>query len=70
MKLQKIKKSFLVDVGRLANSNSRLTIWYSASGKESISQTFSNQALNTNFNYAGRSLWYIKPIFFDSSKGA
>lgn len=57
----------LLDVGRLANANSRLTIWYSAAGKESVSQTFSNQALNTNFNYAGRSLSYITPIFRDST---
>jgi putative DNA methylase len=57
----------LLDVGRLANANSRLTIWYSAAGKESVSQTFSNQALNTNFNYAGRSLSYIAPIYRDSS---
>lgn len=58
----------LNDIGRLPNSNSRLTIWYSAAGKESISQTYSNQALNTNYNYAARSLWYIKPIWTDSSK--
>lgn len=57
----------IIDVGRLANANSRLTIWYSAAGKESISQTYSNQALNTNFNYAGRSLIYIKSIFLDST---
>lgn len=57
----------IIDVGRLANSNSRLTIWYSAAGKESISQTYSNQALNTNFNYAGRSLIYIKSILLDST---
>ena len=57
----------IADIGRLANANSRLTIWYSAAGKESVSQTFSNQALNTNFNYAGRSLSFIRPIFFDST---
>ena len=61
--------AFLPDVGRLPNANSRLTIWYSAAGKESVSQTYSNQALNTNYNYAGRSLSFIKPIWFDSTTG-
>ena len=59
----------LPDVGRLANANSRLTMWNwrSVGRGEAISQTFSNQALNTNFCYAGRSLIYIKPIIFDST---
>jgi putative DNA methylase len=60
--------SFLltIDIGRLANSDSRLAIWYSASGKESISQTFSNQALNTLYTYGSRSLMYAKPIWLGS----
>ena len=62
------QKLLSCDIGRLPNANSRLTIWYSAAGKESISQTYSNQALNTNFNYAARSLWYIRPIFEDSTR--
>ena len=42
--------------------------WRSVAGRgEAISQTFSNQALNTNFCYAGRGLLYIKPIIFDST---
>ncbi|HUX11982.1 MAG TPA: DUF1156 domain-containing protein, partial [Spirochaetia bacterium] len=57
---------YLADVGRIANSNSRLTIWYSAAGKESISQSFSNQALNPNYNYAARSLSYAQPILADA----
>lgn len=60
----------LPDVGRLANADSRLTMWNwrSVAGRgEAISQTFSNQALNTNFCYAGRGLIYIKPIIFDST---
>ena len=60
----------LPDVGRLANADSRLTIWNwrSVAGRgEAISQTFSNQALNTNFCYAGRGLIYLKPIIFDST---
>lgn len=61
-------KLCIPDIGRIANANSRLTIWYSAAGKESVSQTYSNQALNPNYNFAGRSLSYIKPIFFDSTK--
>ena len=55
-----------IDIGRLANSDSRLAIWYSASGKESISQTFSNQALNPLFTYGSRSLLYSKPIWLGS----
>ena len=60
----------LPDAGRLANADSRLTMWHwhSVAGRgESISQTFSNQALNTNFCYAGRGLVYLKPIIFDST---
>lgn len=60
----------LPDAGRLANADSRLTMWNwrSVAGRgEAISQTFSNQALNTNYCYAGRGLIYIKPIIFDST---
>jgi putative DNA methylase len=60
----------LPDAGRLANADSRLTMWHwhSVAGRgESISQTFSNQALNTNFCYAGRGLIYLRPIIFDST---
>ena len=60
----------LPDAGRLANADSRMTMWNwrSVAGRgEAISQTFSNQALNTNFCYAGRGLIYIKPIIFDST---
>lgn len=60
----------LPDVGRLANADSRLTMWNwrSIAGRgEAISQTFSNQALNTNYCYAGRGLIYIKPIILDST---
>jgi adenine-specific DNA methylase len=58
----------LLDVGKLANSNSRMTIWYSAAGKESISQTFSNQALNTLFTYGARSFIYSKSIWTESTR--
>ena len=65
------KKNILCipDAGRLANADSRLTMWNwrSVGRGEAISQTFSNQALNTNFCYAGRGLIYIKPIIFDST---
>jgi hypothetical protein len=59
----------LPDIGRLANADSRLTMWNwrSVGRGEAISQTFSNQALNTNFCYAGRGLMYMKPIIFDST---
>jgi len=60
----------LPDAGRLANADSRLTIWNwrSVAGRgEAISQTFSNQALNTNYCYAGKGLIYIRPIIFDST---
>ncbi|MBW2708167.1 MAG: DUF1156 domain-containing protein [Deltaproteobacteria bacterium] len=58
----------LLDIGKLANSDSRMTIWYSAAGKESISQTFSNQALNPLLNYATRSLSYSLPIWTESTR--
>jgi adenine-specific DNA methylase len=58
----------LLDIGKLANSDSRLAIWYSAAGKESISQTFSNQALNTLFTYGTRSLSYSLSIWTESTR--
>lgn len=45
----------LLGIGSIANMSSKLTMWNNASGKENTSQTFSNQALNTLYNYPVRS---------------
>jgi putative DNA methylase len=67
--MDKENRLSILDAGRLANADSRLTMWNwrSVGRGEAISQTFSNQALNTNVCYAGRGLVYIKPIIFDST---
>ncbi len=57
----------LLGVNRCLNWNSRLCQWGVGEARESIAQTFYNQAFNTFFNYAGKGLgllkgsWYIDP---------
>jgi len=41
-------------ISHLANIDSRLTLWNANLGKDNTQQTFSNQALNTLYNYPGR----------------
>ncbi|MHB0854349.1 MAG: anti-phage-associated DUF1156 domain-containing protein [Rectinema subterraneum] len=41
-------------LGSLANRDSRLVVWVSSYGVDATSQVFSNQALNTNYNYGCR----------------
>ncbi|ELS34836.1 MULTISPECIES: anti-phage-associated DUF1156 domain-containing protein [Pseudanabaena] len=55
--------SCLLNVGRCADWNSRLARWIADSTKENGAQTFSNQALNTLFNYYTRSLTLLKTSF-------
>lgn len=50
------KVAALLGVGRCADWNSRLCRWGTGAARESIAQTFSNQALNTLLNYAGKAL--------------
>ncbi len=56
----------LIGCGRVVDWNARLSRWHSAVGNEKSEQTFSNQALNTLFNYGVRPVsalettWYAK----------
>ena len=44
----------LLAIGKCGDWNSRLCRWDSSSANEKVAQTFSNQALNTLFNYASK----------------
>ncbi len=48
---------------RCADYNSRLSRWHSHSANEKVEQVFSNQALNTLFNYGARALQPLKRLF-------
>lgn len=50
------KVAGVLAVGRVADWCSRLCRWGTGAARESIAQTFSNQALNTLFSYASKSL--------------
>lgn len=50
----------LLSVGRGADWNSKLARWIADASKENGAQTFSNQALNTLFNYYSRPLRLIE----------
>jgi adenine-specific DNA methylase len=56
----------LLGVGRCCNWNSRLCTWGVGQARESIAQTFYNQALNTWYAYAGKALplltggWFVE----------
>lgn len=59
-----VKSCLLLGIGKLANWNSRLTFWDISAASEKGSQTFSNQALNTLFNYSTRGSLSIEPTWF------
>jgi putative DNA methylase len=54
----------LLGVCKLANWNSKLTFWDKSPANEKGSQTFSNQALNTLFNYSCRPLVSLDSVWF------
>lgn len=58
------KGAFLLGLGKLANWNSQLTRWDSSPGSEKSAETFSNQALNTLFNYSCRPVLNIDTSWF------
>jgi len=61
----------LLAIGRCANWNSRLCQWGTGQARESIAQTFYNQALNAFYNYAGKSLRLLEGAWFvDFKSGA
>jgi hypothetical protein len=54
----------LLGMSRSADYNARLSRWHPRSIGDKSEQTFSNQALNTLFSYAARSLTSIDSAFF------
>ena len=54
----------LFGVGRSSDWDSKLCRWWTDPGHEKVVQTFSNQALNTLLNYAGRSLTTLRDSLF------
>jgi adenine-specific DNA methylase len=54
----------LIGIGRSADYSSRLTKWTPQIGYEITTNVFSNQALNTVFNYAVRGMETIRTSFF------
>ena len=53
------KTVFCLGIGKLANWDSRLTRWLSDAANEKVSDVFTNQALNTFYNFAGRAFLTI-----------
>jgi adenine-specific DNA methylase len=51
-------------INKSADWNSRLCRWDAAPGSEKIAQTFSNQALNTVFNYPSRGVSSFNSVWF------
>jgi adenine-specific DNA methylase len=61
------KVAALLGVGRCADWNSRLCRWGTGAARESIAQTFSNQALNTLYTYASKALSLLDGSWFPIS---
>jgi hypothetical protein len=57
-----LRKHFLFSLGRLSNWNSKLIQWLSLRPGEGSSSSFSNQALNTFYNYPIRAFISTKSI--------
>ena len=54
----------LLCLHRCCNWNSKLCSWGVGQARESMAQTFYNQAFNTMWNYAARGLSLLKGVFF------
>ncbi len=54
----------LLGVNKCCDWNSKLCIWNTGVGTEKSQNTFSNQSLNTLFNYGTRSLSYLRNTWF------
>lgn len=61
---QAVNAAMLLGMSRCADYNARLSRWHPRSIGDKSEQTFSNQALNTLFNYATRTLSSLEPAFF------
>ncbi|MBZ5617818.1 MAG: DUF1156 domain-containing protein [Acidobacteriia bacterium] len=64
VKSQAVAAAMFLGMSRCADYNARLSRWHPRSIGDKSEQTFSNQALNTLFNYATRSLSSLEPAFF------
>jgi len=68
LKLSKVgRTAVLLGVGRCADWNSRLCRWGTGAARESIAQTFSNQALNTLATYASKAFPLLEGSWFPIS---
>jgi len=56
------KAALLLQIGRFADWNSRLSIWDSSANKTAIKNTFMNQALNTSVVFGARGSRYFKSL--------
>lgn len=54
----------LLGIGRCCDWDSRLCRWGVGAARESIAQTYYNQALNPMFNYAGKGLRLLRGSYF------
>ena len=57
----------LLSVGRSCDYNARLSRWNPHQANEKSEQVFSNQALNTLYNYGTRTLYSLRVPFFSDS---
>lgn len=58
------KVAFALGVARCSDWNSKLCRWDSSAANEKVAQTFSNQALNTLFTYAGKAFTALETSWF------
>ena len=58
------KVGCLLSLGRVSDWDSRLSRWWTDRNHEKVIQTFSNQALNTLFSFAGRGIRTIADSWF------
>ncbi len=58
------KISLLLGLGRCADYNSKLSAWDPSAGNERVAHTFSNQALNTLYNFGSKSLVSLASSWF------
>ena len=56
--------ALFLGLGRCADWDSKLCRWDSSAANEKVAQTFSNQALNTLYDYAGKGFKALKTAWF------
>lgn len=56
--------ALLLSISRCCDYNAKLSRWHPHGANEKTEQVFSNQALNTLFNYAARTLISLKATYF------